>query len=142
MKNKTDLDILSSLDPLKEREEPLDIPLSGVDEPLKRRIFYTPDLYIVTYHSDSKESIENLWDIYDTINNACPELIKSIRREKTVFVAYPRYEDKFNNATYSLMVDEIIRVTAYLLKANDFNRQKTAAEVKNYIKLCVSHGKD
>lgn len=141
MKEISEADILSSLDPLKEYEPKyeLDSTTSSGDEiHTTRRIFYTDKLYITTYTTENV-MLENMWEVYSTLSTAAPELIKVFKKGDAIFVAYPKYEDKFEDATYTVLIEELTRVAAFFCRS--FDKEDAINYIKEYIDLCVAWNK-
>jgi hypothetical protein len=140
MRGISETDILSSLDPLKEYESKyeLDSSTEAGDVHTTRRVFYTDKLYIVTYTTE-KVILQNLWEVYDTLTMAAPDIIKAFRKGDAVFVSYPKFEDKFEDATYSVLIDELVRVTAFFCR--EFDKETAVNYVKDYVDLCVAWNK-
>jgi len=137
MEGMSETDILSKLDPLKEYESKYEMNSRGSSGEIHttRRIFYTDELYITTYTSE-KEMIDSLWEVYDVLTHGAPKLVKAFRKGDAIFVAYPKLEDKFEDATYTVLIDELVRVTAFFIK--HFDREKAIEFVEDYIDLCVA----
>lgn len=137
MKNISELEILGKLDPLKENEDlgtHVD-PISG--KTIFRRSYYSDDLYIVTYASESSFAVDAIWEVYEVLNIGAGDYIKSFKKdENTVVISWPRYEDKFEDATYTLMIEEIIRVAAWQIKS--FGKLAAEGYISDYISTCVS----
>jgi hypothetical protein len=142
MKEISELEILGQLDPLKEYDQlttRVD-PLSG--STIYRRSYYSDDLYISTYASIEKLNVEAIWDVYNTLNEGAGDYIKAFMKdENTIVVAWPRYEDKFEDAQYTLLIEEITRVSAFFMKEFGIN-DDSIGYLRNYIDLCVSNGEN
>lgn len=142
MKEISELEILGQLDPLKEYDQlttRVD-PISG--STIYRRSYYSDDLYISTYASIEKLNVEAIWDVYNTLNEGAGDYIKAfLKDENTIVVAWPRYEDKFEDAQYTLLIEEITRVTAFFMKEFGIN-DDSIGYLKNYIDFCVSNGEN
>lgn len=142
MRDISELEILGQLDPLKEYDQlntKVD-PISG--NSIYRRSYYSDDLYISTYASIEKLNVEAIWDVYNTLNEGAGDYIKAFMQdENTIVVAWPRYEDKFEDAQYTLLIEEITRVTAFFMKEFGIN-DDSARYLRNYIDLCVSNGEN
>ena len=142
MRDISELEILGQLDPLKEYDQlntKVD-PISGSS--IYRRSYYSNDLYISTYASIEKLNVEAIWDVYNTLNEGAGDYIKAFMKdENTIVVAWPRYEDKFEDAQYTLLIEELTRVTAFFMKEFGIN-DDSARYLRNYIDLCVSNGEN
>lgn len=142
MRDISELEILGQLDPLKEYDQlntKVD-PISGSS--IYRRSYYSNDLYISTYASIEKLNIEAIWDVYNTLNEGAGDYIKAFMKdENTIVVAWPRYEDKFEDAQYTLLIEELTRVTAFFMKEFGIN-DDSSRYLRNYIDLCVSNGEN
>ena len=140
MEEISEADVMSQLDPLKECEDKFDFNTVIGDKQISttRRSFYTDSLYITTYTADN-DVLSALWEVYNVLNRACGNLIKSFVVGNALFVVYPRYEDdKFEDATYSVMIEELVRVAAFFCK--EFGVDDMSEEyVKRYVSLCVSY---
>ena len=138
----SELEILGQLDPLKEYDQlnsRVD-PLSG--NTIYRRLYYSDDFYISTYASEGDLNVEAIWDIYNIMNNSAGNYLKAFKKDSnTIVVAWHRYEDKFEDAQYTLLIEELTRITAFFVK--EFGANSTAAEyLKGYIDMCVLDGED
>lgn len=142
MGDKDEIYILSRLDPLKEYEGlgTRTDPMTGKE--IFRRSYYSDDLYISTYASDSKDAIDAIWEVFDTLNKGATEYIKSFKKdERTIVIAWPRYEDKFEDATYTTMIEEITRIVAFFIK--EFGSDGMVDRyIRDYINMCVANGED
>ena len=140
MQNMSEAEILGRLDPLKESEglgTHID-PISG--KSIYRRLYYSDDIYISTYASESDFAIEAIWDVYRVLNTAAGNYIKAFRRAgdaNTLIIAWPRYDDKFEDATYTLMIEEIIRIAAWMNKT--FGGDLAVEYLKDYINTCIGN---
>ena len=136
-----DLEILGQLDPLKENE-PVVVrkdPISGCE--IYQRSYYSDNLYITTYASGNELNIEAIFEVYEVLNEGAPDYLKAFKKDdKTVIIAWPRYEDKFEDATYTLLIEEIIRISAFLLK--EFGIDAAKIYIQNYLNMCVANGED
>ena len=139
MKEVSEFDILSKLDPLKEYEPKYDLTVGreGGNISSTRRMFYTDDLYITIYTSPDSVVTESLWELYQILNKAAGDIIKAFRKDNAIFVSWPRFEDKFDDATYTLMVEELARVSSFLLKELGTD-EEVEKMVSNYIEMCIS----
>ena len=138
MQNMSEAEILGKLDPLKESEglgTHLD-PISG--KTIYRRLYYSDDIYISTYASESDFAIEAIWEVYNILNRAASNYIKAFKQDtNTLVIAWPRYEDKFEDATYTLMIEEIIRIAAWMNKT--FGEDLTVGYLRDYISTCIGN---
>ena len=138
----SELEILGQLDPLNEYDQlntRVD-PISG--STIYRRSYYSDDFYISTYASEGDLNVEAIWDIYNIMNNSAGNYLKAFKKDSnTIVVAWHRYEDKFEDAQYTLLIEELTRITAFFVK--EFGASPTAAEyLKSYIDMCVLDGED
>ena len=102
------------------------------------RTSYISDKYLITvFKTDRKPIIDTLADIYEAFQNAAPKFIKAIIHDETLITAIPNYEDITENATYSAVIDEMIRVSAFLFRK--FGSNLASIYIKEYIDLNVSY---
>ena len=130
MENMSETDILSKLDPLKEYEAKYDLD-SETDSGAvhtTRRVFYTDELYITTYTTEGN-LLESLWDVYYVLTQGAGKLVKAFRKGDAIFVAWPKPEDKFEDATYTVLIEELIRVAAFFVK--EFPTEEAIEYLKN-----------
>lgn len=139
MEEISDAEIMSQLDPLKECENKYSFSTNVGDKQISttRRAFYTDTLYITTYTAE-EEVINALWEVYNVLNNAAPNLIKSFIVGSALFVAWPKYDDRFEDAAYSTMIEELVRVSAFFCKEFGVD-DATTDYVKRYVELCVAY---
>lgn len=138
MQSISEAEILGKLDPLNEYEglvEHLD-PITG--KSIYRRVYYSSDLYISTYASESDFAIDAIWEVYDVLNNGAGNFLKAFKKDNnTLVLSWPRFkDDKYEDATYTLMIEEITRIAAWLLKT--FGLAAATKYIENYIKTCIS----
>ena len=134
MRGMSETDILSKLDPLNEYEPKYEMDSdSGVHT--TRRVFCTDNLYITTYTSEDG-MLNSLMDVYEAASTGAPDLIKAFRKGNAIFVAYQKLEDKFEDATYTVMIEELIRVTAFFVRK--FGVDTASDYVREYVDLCVA----
>lgn len=132
-------DVLSKFDPLNKYEDRFDVTF-GPDKELSatRRVFYSDSLYITTYTSQHKDVIDTLMEVYNILNRCVPEFIKAFKKgDNAIFVAWPRYEDKFEDATYTLMIEELTRIAAFFMKEFGVD-DEVCNYLKAYVNLCIS----
>jgi len=136
----SEVDILSRLDPLKESEDKFDFTTTIGDEEVSatRRSFYSEDLYISTYTSESSGVLDSLWDVYNAINMGAPEVLRAFKKGNAIFVAWPRFEDdKFDDSAYTIFIEELIRVSALFIR--EFGSAEIASKyIQSYVDLCVA----
>ena len=149
MKEISEIEILSQLDPLNEYDQlstRVD-PISGYT--IYRRSYYSDNLYITSYSSEGKSVIDSIWEVYETLNYGAPNFIKSFRKDQNmIIVSWPRYEDdKFEDASYTLMIEELTRFTAFsnifkyyfafILKNFSGSAESLSVYLKEYINMCI-----
>lgn len=139
MKEMSEIEILSQLDPLNEYDQlstRVD-PISGYT--IYRRSYYSDNLYITSYSSEGKDVIDSIWEVYETLNYGAPNFIKSFRKDQNmIIVSWPRYEDdKFEDASYTLMIEELTRFTAFILKNFSGSAESLSVYLKEYINMCI-----
>lgn len=135
----SDPEILGELDPLKEYEEPSKF-FNPAGEKITRRVHYSDKLYITTYMCKDESSLDTIWTVYDILNMGAKNYIRSIRVSPNVIVcSWPKYDNKVDDATYTLLIEEITRIAAFFVM--EFGAEDiTYKYIEDYLKLCVKNG--
>lgn len=138
METVSDADILSELDPLKKCGEVDSISCGSYS--MARRGYYSNHFFIYTYTFDEVEGYNSMWKLLDTLQDAIPNFFKVFRWTKDILViSYQRPVDPSDSPKVEALVDELLRVTAWMLK--EYHDPECASiKVRDYFELCVSYG--
>lgn len=130
----SELDLLKSSDPVV-----LDSKLSGSS---MSRNQYTSDSFVTTlYESDSEVSISAFWNILDVLYSALPDYVFCYKLSDTkLLLSIMNYSDDYDSFVYERMVDELIRVTVFLVSSFGIeNRDKIESLLRDYVGMCVKY---
>lgn len=94
---------------------------------------------------EEKEKRDSMIKVANTLQNASPELIKTfVLDDVNVIVAFPslkRYLDG-DNKIYSFIIEELLRVTTFLLSFPDWTDEQVINYLKVYINLFIKWVKE
>lgn len=134
----TDLEILSDLDFLYEDSEPTTY---NGGEYIMKKSAYRGDNFITTiYETSYQPSMSAMFIAYSIIQKANPSFVKVFKYgENRLIISYPNfYEDGIEIAkTYQDMIEELLRVTVFLLRNND--PEDSVELLKEYIDINISY---
>ena len=135
------VELLEELNPLaRDGSKNIVIPLSEGHKMIKDS-FITKNYFITFVKIDDPNTFLAMSKIYDVIQLSVPNFIKVLNIGTSLIVATPKHNDSYENACYSVMIDELIRFTAYCLKRTG-DEIMSSIMLKEYIEMFVSYGKD
>lgn len=135
----SDSDVLSDLDFLYGDSEG-NATLDGGNYQMKKSIFKGERFVFTIYESDYDPSLRAMFIAYKVIQNANPDFVKVFKYgENRLITAYPNFsEDGVEIAnTYASMMDELLRVTVFLLR--NYDPDEATEQLKDYISMSVSY---
>ena len=99
---------------------------------------------ILDYSIPSDPGYKVVSGLFKLISEALPDFITTHEfREKLIIISYPRYSNWKVNDTYKLLIDEIQRVSLFLLSIYGPDGKEIICELlKKYIDLCVEISND
>ena len=107
------------------------------DYKISRDLYISDKYFITIFKTNRKPIIDILAEIYETLQNAAPNFIKVIKYNNTIITAIPNYKEPYEDTTYSAVIDELIRITAFFFKK--FGSSLASLYLKEYISLNVSY---
>lgn len=137
MDNVGALEILSELNPLCRNDN--STVLVGSDHKIYKDTFITPNFFVTFYRITDKMTFLSMRKIYEIIQLSVPNFLKVMSVEKTLIITIPKYSDMYENASYSVMIDELIRFTSWAYRKNNGDELETSIMLKEYVEMCVSY---
>lgn len=95
---------------------------------------------VLIMEEDDELKRESLLKVAETLQLASPELVKVfILDEKKIVLAFPSLKllNDDDNKIYSYIIEELLRVTTFLLSLPDLTEERVIENLKNYIKLFI-----
>lgn len=138
MDNVSALEILSELNPLWRNDNNSTV-LVGSDHKIYKDAFITPNYFVTFYRITDGITFLSMKKIYEIIQLSVPNFLKVMSIDKTLIVATPKYSDMYENASYSVMLEELIRFTSWAYRKNDGDELGTSIMLKEYVEMCVSY---
>ena len=77
--------------------------------------------------------------IYGIIVEAVPELVNYWTIERTLILATPKFERGDEDKTYRTILDEITRITGFLLQQGQLGRSEIVNFIRNYCNLIINY---
>lgn len=134
------IEILDELNPLiKDNRSSTIIPLRDGHKMIKDS-YITKNFFIMFLKIDDPLTFESMLKIYEVLQLSIPNFLKVLNVNNTIIVATPRYDDAYENASYSVMMDELVRFTTYCLKRTG-DDLTSSIMLKEYVELFVNYGK-
>ena len=134
----SELEILSDLDFLYEESKPSNF--NDGNYTMKKSSYKGENFITTIYETDYEPSMKAMFIAYDIIQKANPSFIKSFKYGKNkLIVSYPSYYEDGPDAVkiYSDMIDELLRVTVFLLRYN--SPDEAVEQLREYIEMSVSY---
>lgn len=133
------VEVLDELNPLIKNENNSTV-LVGKNHKIYKDEFITRN-YFVTFIKviNDLETLETMRKIYDIIQLGLPNFIKVLGVGNSLIIVTPKYQDLYENASYSVMIEELIRFTTYAYKKTGGDELTTSIWLKEYVEFCVSY---
>ncbi len=138
MDNVSAIEILDELNPLIKNENNSAV-LVGTNHKIYKDAFVTPNFFVTFMKIDEKITFLSMLKIYEILQFSIPNFLKVLKIENTLIVATPRYNDLYEDASYSVMMDELIRFTSYAYRKTGGDELSTSIMLKEYVEMCVSY---
>lgn len=138
MDNVSALEILSELNPLWKNENNSTV-LVGSNHKIYKDAFITLNYFVTFYKITDELTFLSMKKIYEIIQLSVPSFLKVMSIENTLIVATPKYSDMFENASYSVMIEELTRFTSWAYRKTNGDELETSIMLKEYIEMCVSY---
>lgn len=132
------IDILDELNPLVKNENNSTV-LVAKDHKIYKDEFITQNYFITFLKIDDNTSFEAMKKIYEIIQLAVPSFLKVMNINNTLIITIPRYRDMYENASYSVMMEELMRFTSYIYRKTSGDELTTCMMLKEYVEMCVSY---
>lgn len=133
------LELLDELNPLeKDNLSCSEIPL-GDNRKIIKDSFIT-DNYFITFFKVIGDAItfSSILKVYEIMQLAVPNFLKVLKVKNSIIVATPKYENSYENASYSLMMDELVRFTTYCFKRTN-DEVTSSIMLKEYVEMYVTY---
>lgn len=131
----TQAELLEEFDPLLEDFSEF---MKGETYNMSEKEHCTDNYRFKSFSLSTSEGFDALWDIYNNIQRACPELIKLIRYSEKSFIAViPLFEGESSNETFEILLDELVRLSAFFIKTFD-DDDEIVDYISSYVDICVS----
>jgi hypothetical protein len=145
MKGMTFEKIIGNLDLLKERPPEITF-TSKTGTVIKRKEFWG-DKYttlLIEYSIPNDPSFKAVSGLFSLISTALPEFITTCgHQDRILFITYPKYDDWKSNESYRSFIDELQRLTLFLLSMYGPEGKDIICELlKKYVDLCVEFEND
>lgn len=131
----SDLDILSEKFPESSFKNARDITIT------KRTYFGKKYLTtIIDYSQKDERSFDITYDLYKIVSEALPNFMSCFKySEKKIIISYPNFSSQFfhMNDVYENLMNEIHRLTVFLMKLYGDDRETLIALIRDYVNLCV-----
>lgn len=137
----SNIDILSDLDFLFRESEPS--VFNGDLFSMRKTTFNCNKFVINVYESSKGSSLDGMFIAYNIIQRANPSFVRVFKfGENRLISAYPNYfigddEDEEYNVIYSRMIEELLRISVFLLKNN--SPEEASYLLRDYINLSISY---
>ena len=140
MDNISALEILSELDTLNKDTNHSTV-LVGSDHKVYKDQFITPNYFITFLKIKTEDDIMflSMKKLYEILQLSVPCFLKVMSVGDTLIIVTPRYSDIFQDASYSVMMEELIRFTSYAYKKTNGDDIETSIMVKEYVGMCISY---
>ena len=132
------IEILDELDPIIKNENNSTV-LVGSNHKIYKDAFITPNYYVTFIKIDESLTFMSIKKIYEILQLSIPNFLKVLNIKNTLIVATPRYNDVYENASYSVMMDELVRFTSYAYRKTGCDDISTSIMLKEYVEMCVSY---
>lgn len=132
------MDILDELDPLMKNENNSTV-LVGTNHKIYKDSFITQNYFVTFIRVDEELTFLTIKKIYEILQLGIPNFLKVLNIDKTLIIATPKYDSVYDNASYSVMMDELIRFTSYIYKKTNGDELNTSIMLKEYVEMCVSY---
>ena len=133
------LELLNELNPLlKDNLGSSVIPI-GKDREIVKDSFIT-DNYFITFFKVIGDplTLSSILKVYEIMQLSIPSFLKVLKVRDSIIVATPKYENSYENASYSLMMDELVRFTTYCFKRTG-DEVTSSIMLKEYVEMYVTY---
>lgn len=133
------IELLDELNPLsKDDISSTEIPLDGGHKIIKDS-FITENYFITFFRVENDPiTLMSIIKVYEIMQLAIPNFLKVINVKNSVIVATPKYDNSYENASYSLMMDELVRFTTYSFKRTG-DEVLSSIMLKEYVEMYVTY---
>lgn len=96
---------------------------------------------LIEYEKEDNSSFDSLCKLYSLISSAIPKFIKSFRcSNRLIMIAYPKFDDYRVNELYEFIMEEVQRVSVFLIKTFGMEREDYIKElIRDYVDMCVEY---
>ena len=129
----TKVDVLADLDLLREDKRKFSVE----NETTKRYAYFGRRLfYIIIFKPETEDKGKVIYEIYSKLQKALPKFLKVFKLASgNIVYAYPYFMDKIEDATYSLLMEELLRLTGFLML--NMNNDDIETFLRDYVNVNV-----
>lgn len=133
------VELLDELNPLiKDSRGSTILSVGNSERKIYKDSFITQNYFITFNKIEDEDTLKSILKIYEVMQLSIPSFLKVINIGNSVIVAIPRYDDAYENASYTVMIDELVRFTAYCLKKTG-DDIVSSMMLKEYVDMYVSY---
>lgn len=130
------IELLDELNPLTKNDMGCaEIPLDGGHK-ITKASFITENYFITFFSLDDPLALASIIKVYEIMQLSIPNFLKVINIRNSVIVATPKYNNSYENANYSIMMDELARFTTYCFKRTG-DVIMSSIMLKEYVEMYV-----
>jgi len=134
---KDPVSIIKELDPLNETSDPEEI--NTGEFKCTKKNFASRHLIINAYSTVSSDHYDGIYQVFSIIERADPNLLTVVKyTPQTIIIAKHKFRSNKSNTLFSLLIDELSRITAYHLTYSGGDEEETVNFLQGYLKLCIS----
>ena len=109
---------------------------------MERHQYYCGDYITTVYETDYSRGYDALWFLLDILQEALPDFLVCHRYSSTqILYTIPNYYKTCGEKiglVYDLTVDELMRLTVFLIKSFTLDRRKEIVMlIRDYVDLCI-----
>lgn len=131
------LEILDELNPLWKNEK--STVLVGSNHEIYKDSFVTKNYFVTFYKITEDLTFLSMKKVYEILQLSVPNFLKVLSVGETLIVVTPKYTDQYENASYSVMMDELMRFASYSYQKTKGDEIETSIMIKEYVGMCVSY---
>lgn len=105
---------------------------------------YTGEKYMINmikYEKEDSASFDSLCDLHRLISDSIPDFTRFFRLDnRTILIVYPKFKDYKVNEVFEMIMEEIQRISVFLIKTFGIERKSYIMElIQDYVNMCVEY---